>query len=69
MEGFGVLNFVDTDKSIALQGEAHQFTLINEDLACFFPGIFHPNLKLSSSLPIWWVTPEQIGSSSFALSF
>lgn len=52
MEDFGVLNFADTDKSIALQGEAHQFTPINEDLECFFPGIFHPNLKLSSSLPI-----------------
>lgn len=49
MEGFGILNFVDTDKSIALQGEAPQFTLINEDLECFFPGIFNPNLKLFSS--------------------
>ena len=69
MEGFGILNFVDTDKSIALQGEAHQFTLINEDLECFFPGIFSPNLKLFSSWPIWWMTPEPICSFSFVPSF
>lgn len=49
MEGFGILNFVDTAKSIAFQGEAHQFTLMNEDLEHFFPGIFSPSLKLFSS--------------------
>lgn len=69
MEGFGILNFVDTDKSIAVQGEAHQFTLINEDLECFFPGILNPSWKLFSSLPVWWVTEERICSSSFTPPF
>lgn len=49
MEGFGILNFVDTAKSVAPQGEAHQFTPINEDLEHFFPGIFSPSLKLFPS--------------------